>query len=248
MSRALATIGTEPMEPVLAQALRTFVPYAYRFGYEIRIGSGDSQSRPASWAKVLFLQKLLTEYDEVLWLDADVVILDASVDLAASVGPDAYQAFAEWRLDGDIGLNVGVWFLRASKRTQGFLQAVWDSTQFINHRWWENAAVLALLGHSVDGSDSGEHSPWAKGTEFVAEEWNMFVAKHGLRPARFRHYATVSNERRERWMRADADRLAQNPMWRLGASRRWLDRHVPGSRAELQAKVQRHVRRSFLAA
>lgn len=49
------------MEPVLRQALRTFVPYAQRHGYAVRVANGESRGRPPAWAKVLFLQQLLDE-------------------------------------------------------------------------------------------------------------------------------------------------------------------------------------------
>ncbi len=151
---------------------------------------------------MLFFQQLLREYEEVLWLDADVAIVDASEDLADSVRPGAYQAMAEMRFEDRTWVNAGVWHLRADERTDRFLQAVWDSTEYIDHVWWENAAVLELLGYSLDNLGPRRPTPWAEGTQFLSNEWNMQTVPHGLRGAKIRHYSDVSNVRREQWIRA----------------------------------------------
>lgn len=232
------------MEPVMCEALRTFVPYAERHGYEVRIGNGESQGRPPSWGKVLFIQQLLGEYQyqEVLWLDADVVILDFSDDLADDVAPDAYQAFVESRFEDRLWVNAGVWYLRADERTDRFLRTVWESTDYIHHAWWENAPVSELLGYNLDGRGPRRPTPWSKGTRILAQEWNVQVVPHGLRPAKIRHYSAETNDRREQWIRTDADRASGYRAWVIGASRRWAVRHVPRSPSELAVKLQRRAR------
>ena len=227
------------MAPVLCQALRTFVPYAERHGYELRVGSGESEGRPAAWAKVVFLRQLLREYDEVLWLDADIAILDPSEDLAAHVRPDAYQALVETRLGDLLWVNSGVWFLRAGERSDSFLYAVWNSTDHIDHIWWENAAVVELLGYDIECRAPRAASPWSDGTQMLPEEWNIQMDSQGLRPARIRHYSAQANDRREQWIRADADRVSGNPAWLLGASRRWAVHYAPKSPGDLVVKLRR---------
>jgi hypothetical protein len=240
------------MQPVLRQALRTFLPYAGRFGYDIHIGTGESGGRHANWSKILLLQRLLDQYDEILWLDADVVILDSSLDLADSVDKEAYQAFAEWHMkDGSTGLNNGVWFLRSGSRARGFLQAVWDSTEFIDHPLLtddghpslrDNAAVISLLGRGWRDGGGLADSPWLPGTAFISQDWNMSAGEYGLRPAKFRHYVAAPNAWRERWIRADADRVEGRRVWLFWAGRRWLDRHVPRSRSDFLSRARRHIR------
>jgi galactosyl transferase GMA12/MNN10 family len=227
------------MEPVLCQALRTFVPYSQRHGYELRIGTGESLGRPAAWAKVPFIQRLLGEYQEVLWLDADVVILDLAEDLADHVEPDAYQALVENRVGDRTWVNTGVWFLRADERTDRFLQAVWDSTDYIDHPWWENTPVLEMLGYNIGGLGSRRVTSWSEGTQILPEEWNVQVDTHGMQRARIRHYSAQTNDRREQWMRADADRASGHPAWVMGASKRWAVRHLPRSPGDLFGRVRR---------
>jgi hypothetical protein len=228
------------MEPVLCQALRTFVPYAARHGYDVRIGTGESQDRPAAWGKVLFLQQLLREYEEVLWLDADLAIVDGTEDLADHVPADAYQAFADSRFEDRVWVNTGVWFMRADERTERFLQAVWDSTEYIDHPWWENTPILELLGYDIDDRVGRRPTEWSTGTAMVDQTWNVQLIPHGFRPGtRIRHYAAVPNDRREQWIRTDADRASGNRAWMAGASRRWLVRHLPTSGTDLSVKLRR---------
>lgn len=243
MGRTIATIGAGAMGAVLEQALRTFRPYAELHGYDLHIGDGESGGRPPAWGKVLLLQDLLERYDEVLWLDADLVILDASEDIASLVDRDSFQALVE-QISDHKGVNCGVWFLRSCERTKSFLASVWAMTQYIDDPSWENGAVLDLLGYDLHGRASRQPSPWVSGTQTLPQEWNMLVFEHGIRadPARVRHYAATTNDRRERWMRADADRIEGRTSWVVGAMSRWAERHVPTSPSALRAKIERRRR------
>jgi hypothetical protein len=194
---------------------------------------------------VPFLQHLLDGYDEVLWLDADLAVLDHSEDIANYVKRESFQALVEVRIEVLRSVNTGVWFLRSGARAREFLQAVWDSTVYVDHEWWENAAVLALLGYSLDGVGEPRPTSWWEGTQVLPEEWNTLVGVHGMRPTKIRHYTGHSNDRRERWIRCDADRVMGRPTWRVGATRRWLERHFPRSRSELLGKVRRRLRKAF---
>jgi hypothetical protein len=229
------------MEPVLGQALRTFVPYARKYGYELRVGDGQSEGRPPAWGKVLLLQQLLEEYDEVLWLDADVAIVDHSRDIADVVPAEAYQALVETHLEEIVYVNSGVWLVRADPRTFAFLQAVWDSTEYIEHKWWENTPLKLMLGYSLDGETPPRPTTWSEGTCLLPHEWNLQEHVQGLRDARFRHYADRSNLLRYEWIRADADRLSGNPRWLIGSTRRWSARHLPSSRHDLAVKLRRRM-------
>lgn len=63
-----------------------------------------------------------------------------------------------------------------------------------------------------------------------------------MRRARIRHYAGHTNDRRERWMRSDADRVQGNLEWVVGASRRCMTRQVPGSPSVLRSKLHRRAK------
>jgi hypothetical protein len=188
MTKALATIGSGPLAPVLALVLPTFAAYARHHGYQLVVGEGDCDGRPPAWGKVPLLRRLLNEFDEALWIDADAVILDKSVDLTSEVAPDAYQALVRHVThDGDMP-NTGVWFLRG-QQGRDLLDAVWRREEYRQHRWWENAAVMDLLGYSLDVPTQALHeTPWVSGTHWLHPTWNAIPPWIPL-PCHIRHYA-----------------------------------------------------------
>jgi hypothetical protein len=219
-SKALATIGSGPMRRVLAVSLPTFRRFAERHGYHLVVGDGDSFGRPAAWAKVPLLKDLLERFELVLWLDADAVVVDGTGDIAAALPATAYQGLVR-HVSSRTGRelpNTGVWLLRSGERSGAFLDAVWDSGGFIYHKWWENAAVLHLLGYSVD--DPGwrvRDSGWLTGTCWLPGEWNRVTWQGRQAPTRIRHYAGVPNRERILYMRGDLHEAAASQASLVGS-------------------------------
>jgi hypothetical protein len=109
--------------------------------------------RPAAWAKVRLIQELLASYEYVFWIDSDALFVDVSrnvLDEVASAKPISLVEHPQNNADGPVVPNSGVLLVRNCSFTIDFLQRLWDSTEFIEHNWWENAALLALLGHSLE--------------------------------------------------------------------------------------------------
>ena len=209
------------MEEVLALASNTFRDYATRHGYEFVVGDNQAGGRPAAWGKVLLIRDLLDRYDEVLWIDSDAIILDGIVDIAGDVPEGAFQAMARPRNpDGQRMLNTGVWYLRG-ERAKEFLDLVWQQDQWIDHVWWEQRAVLDLLGFDDAGNNIAE-SEWLAGTAWFDDEWNVLEWIGGLVPCRIRHYSNRRNEFRSARMRIDLayldrrwDAALQDLRWRV---------------------------------
>ena len=89
MSKVLASIGTGPQEALLRIARRTFVPYAHRHGFALcTLTEAPSHGRPPAWAKIVLLRQLVQEHELVVWIDADAMIVDGSVDIATTLPDD----------------------------------------------------------------------------------------------------------------------------------------------------------------
>ena len=111
--KALATIGTGAMRPVLDQSLHTFRRFGERHGYDVVVGGEEAiEDRAPAWNKVLLLRSLLESYDYVLWIDADAIILDDSVDPVSLLGDGHYQALVRYRWNEEECACTGVWLLR----------------------------------------------------------------------------------------------------------------------------------------
>lgn len=143
--RALVTLATGSHLELLEIALPSLHEFADRHGYDVIVADVDSR-RPPSWRKVPALREALAEYEEALWLDADIVIVDPSDDL--DVPEHCSQALVRHHTgDGEVP-NCGVWFVR--RPMIPILDEIWSMTEFYDHGWWEQAAMLTLLGYRVD--------------------------------------------------------------------------------------------------
>lgn len=204
--KALCSIGTGPQARLLRLARRSFVPYARRHGYDLHLLTEPYEhTRPAPWSKVALLRDLLPRYDLLLWLDADIVIVDPSEDIAARRDPGRFLALVEHRYGGQRFPNTGVLLLGAGAEAGAFLDELWAADAYAEHRWWENAAVLDLLGYDVERPNPVRPSAWRNRTQFLPNEWNSTVHDPAPHP-RFRHYPGYTVARRWLMMARDLAR------------------------------------------
>lgn len=193
LSRALVTFGTGTHADLLSVALPSFQAYAARHGYELLIADMPASDRPPSWLKVAALSSALERFSEVLWLDADVVVVDDSEDIAVAVPASCWQGLAmhAGTSDGEHP-NHGVWLVRRSMRAT--LRMIWSMTQYLHHPWWEQAASLELLGYDPSSRPVRITGPSAlrDRTAFLGSEWNCLPSANVAHP-RFMHAAGQPN-------------------------------------------------------
>lgn len=152
--------------------------YAGRHGAEFSCVNLQAGGIPPSWVKVPFVAKALGQFDEVLWLDADVVVRRKQESIFAEVADDAVLALVEHHTEcGDVP-NFGVFVAR--RGLADALNFIWEHRreQFLNHPWWEQAAMLEQLGYSVAHSGGCQQSkrialsPLREMTTFLSPKWN----------------------------------------------------------------------------
>ncbi len=116
--------------------------YCARHGYDF-IGEADllDAGRPPAWSKVLLLQRHLADYDWLMWTDADSAFTNPDRDLGWLTATEADMVIAR---DAS-GINTGVFLIRNTPAAAAFLSRVWDQADLIDHRWWEQAAMMRLL-------------------------------------------------------------------------------------------------------
>lgn len=192
--RALVTFGIGPAQELRDIALPSFETFAEAHGYELRVYDPDPDPYwPLPWLKVACLQDALDSYEEALWVDADIVITDPSEDLP--VDDRAWQALTVHHTpDGEVP-NTGVWLCRQQMRE--VLADLWKMQSYRNHPWWEQGAVLELLGYDSWARPTTYHGPTdlCVYTDFLSAEWNSHPWDEAEHP-RFRH-ATMRPNRAE---------------------------------------------------
>lgn len=205
-SRAICSIGAGAHADLLALSRPTFEAYAERHGYELVTTNVADARRPPAWAKVPLLQRLLEDYELVLWLDADAIVVDPSGDIAALLEPDRELGIVRHRHHGQLVPNTGVMLLRAGAFARTLLARMWSATHLVEHPWWDNAALVEALGYALPGSlEPGlrgrvhrvakrrlgrelrpcvpaGRSELSAGTQYLGNEWNSVYHDPAERP------------------------------------------------------------------
>jgi hypothetical protein len=200
----LCSIGAGPHAELLEISGQTFGIYAERHGYDLALRTElAAPERPASWSKVLVVQELLDTYDLVFWVDADAAIVDPSVDVADELDRRAQIGLVAHEYDGQVVPNCGVMVVRSRRAARRFLRAVWERTSYVDHKWWENAAVLDLLGYDLEPQVVLRRpSPMLRRVQFLDRAWNSVLVDESAHP-RVRHYPGRSQEYRVERLRRD---------------------------------------------
>ena len=202
-SRVLCSLAVGPQERLLSLAQGSFRRYAERHGYELDLRRELlTEERPPPWSKVLLLRELLRTHELVLWIDADAVVVDGSRDIADDLRRRDFMGLVEHSY-GDVAMpNTGVVLLRHGEMADRFLQAVWDQTDLVDHMWWENAAVMRLLGYDLDPPRRSGESEFRDATTFLPKAWNS-IRLDKAPQARIRHYPGYSLKTRYVFMLRD---------------------------------------------
>ena len=203
--KVLCSLGVGPHVELLDLAARSFRPYAARHGYELVLETTlPDPSRPASWNKLRVVSRLLDDFDLVFWIDSNAIVLRCDVDIADVLPPESSIGMvAHQTPEAEEFPNAGVFVCRRSRVVRRLLADAWACTHFLNHKWWENAAFLELMGYSVEPPVRLVHpTPYRKELFLLPGEWNSLRVL-GHPPGRVRHYAAMSNEERFMMMSAD---------------------------------------------
>lgn len=201
MSRALVTFALGEHQQLLELSLPRFGEYADRHGYQLLADPPRFAMRPPSWRKVAALLDALNHHEEALWIDCDVAIVNGDRDLADEVSGDCCQALVRHHTpDGEVP-NAGVWYVRETLRPT--LLRLWRMDRYLDHPWWEQAALLDLLGyrHGSRPVELGEPTDLYRRTHWLGLEWNSHEQNDRHPSPRFAHATCGSVEWRESVMR-----------------------------------------------
>jgi hypothetical protein len=216
MSRAIASLGCGPQERLLRVAERTLAPYAARHGYSLHLHTEPvDRTRPIPWSKVPILRDLLARNEIVVWLDADLMVLDGRRDIADDLPADRLMAMVEHHTKEGQMPNSGVWVLRGGDEAVALMDEIWAQDDLTDHRWWENAAICRLLGYALDPVGPAEPTALLARTAWLDGRWNAIPDAPAPRP-RIRHYPGYATRTRLAFMARDLALVTARR-----AARRW---------------------------
>lgn len=185
MNRAIVTYAAGAHEELLDVALPTYKDFAQRHGYTLIVGNKMCDLPPA-WNKIPLLMDALLNYDEVVWFDCDMIVVDPSKDFPPL---EKVHSLVRHFEDSSEVPNSGVW--RLSIHAEPLLQKILDLEVFRNHGWWEQAALLTLMGYCVPPEGSHFHdtkcrcvypTTYYTNCQFMRLAWNSHPNYRAERP------------------------------------------------------------------
>jgi hypothetical protein len=123
------------------------------------------------------------------------MVVDQSIDIASELDSAKFLYLVEHRYDRMQMPNSGVMLLRSGDQAEAFLDEVWAQTQFLTHKWWENAAVCHVLGYELAPPRPARQTKFLAGTKLISPRWNSIPDAPSARP-RIRHYPGYSPKTR----------------------------------------------------
>jgi hypothetical protein len=124
--------------------------YAARHGYDFMAESDRlDPARPTAWSKIALLRRQLPHCNWAFWTDADSLIMNGTLALEDLVATEADLILTH----DHYGLNTGQFLVRNTAWSADFLAEVYAQIQFVDHPWWEQAALAQVL-------ERQPHSAW----------------------------------------------------------------------------------------
>ena len=204
MRKVLCSIGAGPHAALLDISGASFAIYAERHGYDLDLRTETlAAERAPAWSKIRLVLELLEHYDLVLWIDADAAIVDPTLDIADELQRRDLMGMVAHEYDGQVVPNCGVWVLRRHRLVRRWLHGVWNRVEYLDHQWWENAAVIDELGYRVEPTvELVRRTRMRARTRYLDRSWNSIEIDPAPHP-KINHYPGRSQEYRLEHLGAD---------------------------------------------
>lgn len=169
----------------------------------------NNTNRPASWVRIKIILSLFKKgYKYVLWMDSDSLFVDYSRNITNEIKNDKNLYMVRHNINRQKVPNLGVFLIRNCKWSKELLGKMWSMEKYINHKWWENAAFLKLLGYNSlleEGEDKFDDF-FLKRIKWLDLSWNSLpLLVKSLRPI-INHYPGISYCKRIKYMKMDLSR------------------------------------------
>ncbi|MEK6891390.1 MAG: hypothetical protein AABX03_04610 [Nanoarchaeota archaeon] len=146
-SVCLTTYFDDNFKDMGEMCLKSAQKYAEKYGFKIELLNSVKSNRPVAWNKILIVKELLEKYDFVFWIDSDALFVRFDKNILKEIenGKDFY--LVKHHIRGRLVPNSGSFIIRKSEWSKKFLDDVWNKKEYIYHNYWENAAIVDILGY-----------------------------------------------------------------------------------------------------
>ena len=104
--------------------------------------------KPMAWFKIKALTDEIksNQYDYILWIDADAMILDKNFDIESII--DSKKTLHITKDFNNVNSGVMIW--KVCELSSYLLDQIWlMSEKYLNHMWWEQAAIIELYEKNI---------------------------------------------------------------------------------------------------
>ncbi len=185
----IITSYDEDFNKVGNKTKETFKKYAEIQGYNFQNITMPSTGRPPAWNKIRILmdEMIKKEFEFLMWIDADAFFNNYNIDIANEIEQEKEIYMVKHYCEVHKGsiyqntkltilrINTGVLLMKNSEHNLKFLQKVWDKKEYINHQWWEQAAIMDLMDFKseLNGNlNDNKGNSYLEKVKFLSNDWN----------------------------------------------------------------------------
>lgn len=171
--------------------------YCEQHGYDfICFEEQLDSSRPIPWSKIKALQKVMEnpQYKWVFWTDADSLIMNQAICLEDLIDEKYHFILAKDRYE----INTGEFLLKNCEWSRQLLNNVYDHTECINDRWWEQQAFINELASHPEHWDEIKIIPQRMLNSYYFEEFADTLCSVYQKGDFIIHFASVHDLRQLR--------------------------------------------------
>jgi hypothetical protein len=173
------------------------------FHYKTQIHSPKGECRHPAWYKLVAVDSLLKQFDNVAWIDSDAILI-ASHPIKAyieSEGLTQYcRVFASDFPASEVNCNTGFFILKNNKENQRLLKEWWSTEEWASHHLFEQSVYNRRL---LAQYETGKFSKSFFAHQVLADPTNRFVLHHvGKNAELLRQFAVCDFDEMEQGMAA----------------------------------------------
>ena len=172
--------------------------YSKKFNLKSENLKMPNTGRPQSWNKIKLLQEEIKkgENEFIMWIDADAFFYKDAKNILHELDSSHEIFLVNHYCSVHKGskfkntiltinrINCGMMIFKVSQFSLDFLEKVWAKDKYINHVWWEQAAIMDIIGLKAEITnnlnDNIGDDFYLKKIKFLSKEWNSIPSSNEI--------------------------------------------------------------------
>jgi hypothetical protein len=192
LKKVLTTIAAGLHQSLIEYSGPSFERFSKLHDYKLVVQDKivDS-SNPPAWSKLAHILDLMDEYQEILWIDSDALIIKNDVDIKSIIHEKSDLAWTYHSYDNQTHPNSGVMFIKVNNKTRKLFSDALMQKDLVTHPWWDQGALMRVLGIE---SSVWPVNAWRSTKKNILQEqklpleWNS-IRFDAVKNPRIRHFA-----------------------------------------------------------